>query len=175
MPEHFKVRVWAILGDGQTGKSTIIGHLISQLGMGSGGFRWVPLRGGGFLQVYARRQSLQEAKRSPDQVIKDTKLKGRSLEKSHHISINWLNLLVAIRTDTTNRLPQADEYLSHFVRAGWTIESLVLLGEYDEQRYSMYSAFGVPICEIYDSKETARDKKKHHWLVGPVRNHFGWA
>jgi hypothetical protein len=144
-----------MLGDDQTGKSTIIGHLISQLGMGGGGFRWVPLRSGGFLQVYARRQSLQEAKRSPDQVIKDARLKGRNLDKSYGISINWLNLLVAIRTDTTNKLPKADEYLSNFVSTGWIIESLVLLGKYDERRYPTYSAFGAPICEIYDSKELA--------------------
>jgi hypothetical protein len=50
MADHFKIRVWAVIGDGDTGKSTVIGHLISQLGQGSGGLRQVLLRGGGIFR-----------------------------------------------------------------------------------------------------------------------------
>jgi len=169
-----RVRLWAIVGEGSSGKSTTIGSLISQLGRGSGGFREVLLRGGGYLRIYARRQSLQEAKRSPDTVIRETQVLVRDLEKRRGISIDSLNLLLAIRSDNVNGLPRASKYLSHFVKAGWLIESLVVL-DYEGKKHIPYYDFGAPLYELYESSELVRDKSKHHWLVGQVRNHFGWA
>jgi hypothetical protein len=174
MGESFKVRVWAVLGEGATGKTAIIGNLISRLGRGPGGFRPVPLRGGGYLQIYARRQSLQEARRSPEQVVSDTLKVARDLQKKHAFSICYLNLLVAIRTDVIRGLPPASYYLSHFVQSGWSLESLVIL-DYEVRKHFRYYAFGAPICEHYDASDMVRDKAQHHWLLGPVRNHFGWA
>lgn len=65
MADTFKIRLWAVLGEGSTGKSTVIGSLISQTGRGPSKFRDILLRGGGRLKVHVRRQSLQEANRSP--------------------------------------------------------------------------------------------------------------
>jgi hypothetical protein len=169
-----EIRLWAIVGEGSTGKSTVIGNLISQLGRGSGGFRHVLLRGGGYLQVYARRQSLQEAKRSPDNVIRETQKLVRDLEKKRRISVGALNLLLAIRSDSINRLPPASEYLSRFVQSGWKIESLVVL-DYEGRKHHLYYDFGAALYELYDSAELLQDKSQHQWVVGQVRNHFGWV
>jgi hypothetical protein len=174
MVGQFKVRVWAVLGDGSTGKSTVIGNLISQLGKGSGGFRIAPLRGGGFLELYARRQSLQEAKRSPEQVVKDTEGLVRRRQTKLGLSFSYLNLLAAIRTDQVNGLPNASHYLSHFVKSGWSLESVVIL-DFDERKHTQYYAFGAPVCEHPYASEWVQDKSRHHWLMGPVRNHYGWA
>jgi hypothetical protein len=168
------VRLWAVIGGPATGKSTVIGNLISQLGKGPVWPRWVPLRGGGYLQIYARRQSLQEAKRSPEKVVSDTKKTADKLQKSSGFSIGYLNLLLAIRTDKINGLPPATEYLSYFVKSGWSLESLVIL-DYDETKHSQYYNFGAPTLEHYDTSKMVQDKSQHHWLLGPVRNHFGWA
>jgi hypothetical protein len=169
-----QIRVWGILGESDSGKSTVIGHLISQLDKGPGGFRIVPLRGGGYMEVYARRQSLQEAKRAPGQVIEDTLALIQNEERKHRKAICFLNLLLAIRTDVINRLPSAVDYLSEFVRAGWSVESLVVLG-YEDKKHSRYYKFGTPICEAYSASEYAADLKQRHLLLGQVRNHFGWA
>jgi hypothetical protein len=174
MPDSFKIRVWGVLGEASTGKTAIIGNLVSRLGRGPGGFRPVPLRGGGYLQIYARRQSLQEAKRSPEQVVRDTVKVARGLQRKHSISICYLNLLVAIRTDAIHGLPPASAYLSYFVKSGWSLESLVIL-DYEERKHEKYYAFGAPICEHYFASEMVRNGSQHHWLVGLVRNHFGWA
>jgi hypothetical protein len=174
MPNTFKIRLWAVLGEGGTGKTSVIGNLISQYGRGPGGFRHVPLRGSGYLQIYARRQSLQEAKRSVQEVLRETKRVASRLETDEGLSIGYLNVLFAIRTDKIRGLPPASEYLSEFVRAGWILESLAILN-YNERKHGHYYSFGAPTLEVYDSIDIVRQPARHHWLVGPVRNHFGWA
>lgn len=170
-----KIRLWTIIGEGATGKSTTIGHLISQTGKGSGGFRYVLLRGGGFLQIYARRQSLQEAKRSPDAVLADTKRLIRTVENRRGFPIESLNLLLAIRSENNvNGLPPASEYLARFLKAGWSIESLAVLN-YEGKKHAQYYDFGIPTCEVYETASLVREKSNHQMMVGAVRNHFGWA
>lgn len=174
MPDTFKVRLWCVLGEGSTGKSTVIGGLISQTGRGPGGFRYALLRGGGSIELYVRRQSLQEGKRAPQDVVRDTLRVARALESRKNISIGYLNLLLAIRTDSINGLPRANEYLSHFVRSGWSLESLVVLN-YSERKDRIYFDFGAPVRPLIDASTLVRDRSQHHVLVGQVRNHFGWA
>jgi hypothetical protein len=174
MADTFKIRLWAVLGEGSTGKSTIIGGLISQTGRGPGGFRYTLLRGGGSLELYVRRQSLQEGKRSPQEVVRDTLKVVRALQSRKKISIGYLNLLFAIRTDAINGLPRASEYLSHFVRSGWSLESLIVL-DYLERKDLLYLDFGAPVCPLIDASTLVRDRSQHHMLVGQARNHFGWA
>lgn len=137
----------------------------------------MPLRGGGYLEIYARRQSLQEAKRTKEQVVEETQEEIRKVQARHGIAVSYFNMLLAIRTDTgINDLPAADEYLSHFVEQGWRIESLVILGEADRD-HDKYHAFGAPTLEHYGTSDMVVDDKtsEYHWLTGPVRNHFGWA
>ncbi|MGY3487492.1 hypothetical protein ACVW1C_005375 [Bradyrhizobium sp. USDA 4011] len=174
MADAFRVRLWAILGEGTTGKSTVIGGLISQTGRGPGGPRHILLRGGGTLELNARRQSLQEAKRSPEKVVRETLELARKLQRRKGISIGYLNLLLAIRTDSINGLPRASDYLSHFVRSGWSLESLIVL-DYLERRDALYFDFGAPLYPLVNAAKLARDRSQHEMLVGRARNHFGWA
>ena len=106
--------------------------------------------------------------------MKETRSQARSLDRKHGVSINWLNLLVAVRTDVVNKLPPAHVYLSQFVKSGWTIESLVILG-YDDRQHSLYHAFGAPTYELYDASGMAQRSLEPNWLAGRVRNHVGWA
>jgi hypothetical protein len=173
MATHF--RVWGVIGKGNTGKSTVIGNLISTLGRGAGGFRHIRLRGGGYLYVYARRQSVQEANRSPQQVVADAVRNAGTVQRNSGIAISYMNLLMAIRSDAgINGHPAATVYLSDFVKAGWTTESLALTDE-DEKDRSPYYEFGAPFCEVADATTWVRGPSSHQWLVSQVRNHFGWA
>lgn len=174
MVDGFKIRLWAVLGESSTGKSTIIGGLISQTGRGPGGFRYILLRGGGMLEVYARRQSLQEAQRSPQEVVLETLKVARKLQNRNKTSIGYLNLLLAIRTDSINGLPDASEYLSHFVRSGWSLESLIVLN-YAKRKHVLYFDFGAPVCPLIDASRMVSSRLQHHIFVGEARNHFGWA
>jgi hypothetical protein len=173
-----QVRIWAILGEQSVGKSTTIGHLIGDFGRGRGGLRPAPgglrqvlLRGGGYLTVYARRRSWSEARQTPDQVIRTIKQQNSQLENRPNPRINagYFNVLMALRTDRLGTFPIAADYLSRFVALGWTIESLALLSPEDRD-VALYHRFGAPICYIYDSREI-----QIAWMVGQVRNHFGWA
>jgi len=128
------------------------------------------------MNLYARRQSLQEAKRSPEQVVSDTKAEIKSLKDKCAVVPAYFNMLVAIRTDNINNLPAADQYLNHFISVGWSIESLVVLG-YSESAHQKYYKFGIPLCEFSQAPNLAEKKAKgtHHLLLAPIRNHFGWA
>lgn len=172
-----KIRIWAILGAGSVGKSTTIGHLIGDFGKGKGGLRPGPggvreilLRGGGYLTLFARRTSRQEAKETPQQVIKFIAREARKLERQNPaVTSAYFNVLIALRTDRTNGLPAADVYLSHFVQQDYQIRSIALLspGTKDER---LYRRFGAPVCYVYDSTDIDFGQ-----MVGQVRNHFGWA
>jgi hypothetical protein len=174
MMNQFKVRVWAVIGEGSTGKSTVIGHLTSKLGRGPGGPQFMLLRGGGYLRVHARRQSLQEARITAQSIVRTFKARIANLQKNKGLSIGYANLLVAIRTDKINGLPPATDYLSYFVTSGWDLESIVIL-DYDGRKHASYHEFGVPTLEVYNSSDWVQDKLQHQILVGQVRNHFGWA
>lgn len=168
-----RVRVWAILGESDAGKSTVIGHLVSQYGKGAGGLRVSPLRGGGDLRIYARRQSVQEAKRTPDDVIADTYKSAVKLQKKHGIVLANFNLLIALRTDVTNRMPMGHAYLSRFIAEGWDLSSIVVLN-YQDTLHAAYREFGAPFLGIEDNG-LIENKSMHNLLVSKVRNHFGWA
>ena len=170
MPDYFKIRTWVLVGPPKSGKSSTIGALISQTGRGGGGKRDVLLRGGGFLRIEAYRQSVQEAKVTPGDYIKYRISAARSQQRK--AAFSYRNLLIALRTDNVNGLPVGSIYLSEFVKAGFLIESVVILcpNEYDE-----YATFGAPTCEIDTATDLARVPGHRGWLFGYVRNHFGWA
>jgi hypothetical protein len=171
-----QVRLWAILGADSVGKSTTVGHLIGDFGKGKGGLRPGPggmrevlLRGGGYLTVFGRRTSRQEAGESPDDVVKFVKQKASGFQKRAGIVTAYFNVLIALRTDKLGQLPTAEDYLSHFVKQDWRIESLALLSPTSRDE-NLYHRFGAPTCYVYDSRAL-----KIAWMVGQIRNHFGWA
>jgi len=169
-----KIRLWAIIGDSDSGKSTSIGYLVSHLGRGRPSYRYIYLRGGGYLLMYVRKQSLQEAKRTPEKVVVDTIAEARKLATREKVNLAWFNVLYAIRSDTVNGLPTADAYLSHFVDCGWKIESLILMN-YKSNPHARYYNFGAPTYELHDAAKLVRDPSTHTHMVGQIRNHFGWA
>jgi hypothetical protein len=168
------VKLWAILGDPRTGKSTIIGNLVSQTTRGPGGFRDVLLRGGGYLRVFALRQACQEARRSPEALVGLIAERALGLMRSRPaISVSRVNVLLALRFAETNGYPPGHQYLSFFVQHGWSIESLVLLNY--EDRHEFYHYFGAPTYDLLDSARLLQNPFHREWIVGQVRNHFGWA
>jgi hypothetical protein len=173
-----QVRIWAILGADSVGKSTTIGHLIGDFGKGRGGLRPGPggmrqvlLRGGGYLTVFSRRTSWQEAGEPPEGVVKFIRQQNLQFERrgGRRIVAAYFNVLTALRTDRLGRFPPAEDYLSHFVKQDWHIESLALLSPTDADE-GLYHRFGAPTCYVYDSCDI-----QIGWMVGQVRNHFGWA
>lgn len=167
-----RVRVWAVIGPGNSGKSSTIGALISQTGRGPGGRRDILLRGGGWLVVNARRQSVQEANRDPGREMQRVEDEARTALRARG-TFAYHNVLLALRSDRVNQLPLADEYLREFVQRGWELVSLVLLGEPDQ--YERYAHFGVPIAHLPEAAEHTAEGLKRNWVFGAVRNHFGWA
>jgi hypothetical protein len=172
------IRLWAVLGAGGVGKSTTVGHLAGDFGRGNnglrrgrgGGLREILLRGGGYLTIHPRRQSLQEARKTPDESLRIIASESAQATRGGgNIHSAYFNALLALRTDRVGGRPAADAYLSHFVARGWLIESLALLSptRRDER---VYRRFGAPTCYVYDS--TGLDIGQ---MVGQVRNHFGWA
>ena len=183
MPDAFRIRIWVILGDPGAGKSTAIGHLTSQFGATENGLRQGPspdessvlLRGGGYLTILSRRMAWQEAEKKPQEVVDLILGKARQRQAEvPAISISWFNVLMALRYDAhdqrPNDFPAGYDYLSHFVRQGWFIESLVLLNP-NAARYH-YHRFGASTYDLYD---TTHPDNQIAWTVGQIRNHFGWA
>ena len=171
----FSVHVWAIVGEGNSGKSISIGYLISLLGRGRADMRHVLLRGNGFLLLHVRKQSLQEANRTPQEVVNEIISRGRKLQKDAHLkNMGRLNVLLAIRSDRINEFPAGDDYISYFNDVGWKMESIVLM-DYDHTKHAKYHSFGVPTYELYNSSQFVRKQVHHGWMVGQIRNHFGWA
>jgi hypothetical protein len=162
-----KVKVWAILGDAHAGKSTTIAHLVHQK-RGAGGWRYVLLRGGGYLRIHALRRAWQEASLQPQQgIMKFSKI------GAVRPTVNCLNLLIALRYSPTGGYPSAEAYLTAFSAHNWEIASLVLLN-YSAAR-EHYFNFGAPTLDLRDTTELARVPSRHGELVGKVRNHFEWA
>ena len=172
-----QIRIWAILGAGSVGKSTTIGHLTGDFGKGQGGLRQtlggkreILLRGGGYLTVFSWRVSRQDGRQRPEDTVSFLKRQSSQFDTSGRpMAAACFNVLLALRTDRKGNFPVAAEYLSHFVRQGWMIESLALLSPTDRDEV-LYHRFGAPICYVYGSRDI-----KIGWMVGQVRNHFGWA
>ena len=166
-----QIRLWAVVGPNNSGKSSTIGALVSQTGKGRGGIRSVLLRGGGWLYLHAYRQSIQEAGMSiPDSIDRFEKI-ANIASVSHGAS--YLNLLLALRSDSIGGLPTADGYLKEFVRNGWELSALALLDCPTE--YDRYARFGAPMCDVRDASTMTAVALERNWVFGQVRNHFGWA
>jgi hypothetical protein len=168
---QLRVRLWAVVGPANSGKSSTIGALAGFSGKGAGGQRDVLLRGGGFLQIHAYRQSVQEAGTTPEESA--SKALANARRKSNQAAIQQYNLLLALRSDSIKGLPTAREYLSYYLSCGWEIVSLALLDMAAE--YDRYADIGAPTCEVLKSIEYSTEERSRIWVFGQVRNHFGWA
>lgn len=170
-PLPYKVRLWAVIGEPKSGKSSTIGALMSQAGRGRGGRRDILLRGSGWLVVHCYRGSVQEANRSPERSVEQTLKTANILAR--HQPMAYFNVLLALRSDVCNGLPKADHYLAHYIQAGWELQSLILLDRMKE--YDRYARFGAPTAIIDNSTEVLLKQRQRNWVFGAARNHFGWA
>ena len=162
------IRFWVVAGEDSTGKSTTVGHLIGQTKRGFAGSRLVRTKGGGYLSVYARRQSRQEANHAPFIVVKDIK------KIAEGFSGPYFNTVLAMRINAYNGQPDAMTYIKHFVDSGWEIQSIALLMP-DAPQVHSFVQFGVPVLAASDALIVTDAHRKHGWTSGLVRSHFGWA
>jgi hypothetical protein len=167
----FKIRLWAVIGPPNSGKSSVVGAMVSQSGRGRGGARDVLLRGGGWLYIHAYRRSVQEADRSP--AFSADKIEKAAASLDQKTPIAYYNVLLALRSDSIGGHPTAAGYLSHYVRSGWDLQSLILLDMSAE--YWRYARFGVPTYDLQNSTELTANSLQRNWVFGQARNHFGWA
>jgi hypothetical protein len=180
------VNVWAIVGDSDAGKSTIIGHLTAQFGTtkNPNGLRSGPasrpytvlLRSGGFLRLWSRKMALQEAGWSPEFALSE--ISKRILR--HQRGARSGNILIALRDVDTNGLPEGHEYLKYFQSHGWTINSVVLIQKTENPHE--YLSVGAPVCLMNSAEllepehgnlQAFSEQIAHR--VGRIRNHFAWA
>jgi hypothetical protein len=111
------IRLWAVLGAGGVGKSTTVGHLAGDFGKGQnglrrgrgGGLREIRLRGGGYLTIHPRRQSLQEARKTAVDSVRLIVNQGAGTQRTANIQSAYFNVLLALRTDRVGHLPPADD------------------------------------------------------------------
>jgi hypothetical protein len=185
-----RVRVWAILGDANAGKSTMITHLASIFGKGEtnkreggssagrgDGDHTLLLRGGGYLKIWKRKMALQEARLLPAEFVAFIEKRAKATaETKPKISPEYYNVLIALRHTAHLSFPAGHEYLSHFASVGWKLESLVTAPP--TTNFDLYLKFGVPVCRLIeksDGEDTKANRVPIGWRAGQIRNHFGWA
>jgi len=180
-----KIRVWAIIGGQNSGKTTVIRHLISSYILTEDNvvqvskkrardYANVLLRGGGTLKLFVRVKSLQEGddktRYTPQEFIDLVHKEAKNIGDTKDASIRpfYFNVLVSIRSDVDVKgYPPAYSYLSKFESVGWQLESLVLLGPEGEpdsgghytKKFAapLHGRFGAPVLFVHDSRRYLKD------------------
>jgi len=128
------IKVYIVAGGHSVGKSSVIRYI-------SGGRREKILRNlqtkKGMIDIFCKVMSLQEAGIMPSEVQEyiNEKTSGRT----------YSAILVALRTDVTNGMPIAEDYIKEFVKLGWQIEGIVelvgCLRKYCKRKKFKYQSF----------------------------------
>lgn len=106
--------VYVVIGDANTKKSSIIRALS---GVDRRDNYLIEDLEGNTLNIFIQIRSLQESKISIQEFI------------DYITKQNIENVLVALRKDRCNSLPQGMDYLQSFVANSWSIQQIVVLGE----------------------------------------------
>ena len=174
-----KLDVYAIVGESNAGKSTMVKHLTSQSesiesGSRDGrkhGFFEILLQNDTTLDIWTRRMALQEAVLSPERAVAYISSKFESPKRPS----NCNTILIALRDRQHSGLADGDKYLKYFSKQGWSIKSLVLM--HSVTGVKRYEDLGVTPLTL-DSEFDAPDKDlSPHSIsdrVGRIRDHFGW-
>jgi hypothetical protein len=175
------VDVWAIVGDANTGKSTMIGHLTYQFGPGENGLGRkgrrdkiyeVLLRNGDYLSIWSRRMALQEAGLTPEAAMQNI----LERTKDHFLTGQTRNVLVALRDRQHNNLADGDSYLKYFAENGWKLRSLVLMPSIEKAgRYTGLGIHNITLERTPSNEKHSAVSTSIGHRVGHIRNHFGWA
>lgn len=174
------LNVFAIVGESNSGKSTMIGQLTSQFGSAKNGLRGgrgdgffnIAIRKDGLLSIWTRRMALQEARLSPEEAVTYI---SRVFENPKRPA-DCKSILVALRDQQHRGLADGDEYLRRFLAQGWKINSLVLM--HSVTQVERYNDLVVPTLTLAsDGDAPDRDLSFHSISdrVGQIRNHFGWT
>lgn len=166
----YKIRVWAVVGPHNSGKTSVIGALTSQKS-GRGFARDVLLRGNGWLFIHAFSRSVQEAGRT--EALSIQKIEQAAAASNARSPIAYYNILLALRSDQYRGLNKGYDYLAAYVKAGWVLESVILLEDVNE--YYNYARMGAPTALIENTVANASHSSRRNWVFGEARNHFGWA
>ncbi|CAH0142900.1 hypothetical protein SRABI05_00342 [Agrobacterium fabrum] len=166
----FKIRVWAVVGPHNSGKTSVIGALTSQKS-GRGYARDILLRGHGWLYMHAFSRSVQEANRTEELSIHKIEAAAAASHARHPIA--FYNVLLALRSDQHRGLNPGHKYLAAYASAGWELQSIILLE--DEDEYKNYARMGVPTAIIANTVSDTANPASRNWVFGAARNHFGWA
>ncbi|MES4993878.1 hypothetical protein ABVB70_26660 [Agrobacterium radiobacter] len=166
----FKIRVWAVVGPHNSGKTSVIGALTSQKS-GRGYARDILLRGHGWLYMHAFSRSVQEANRTEELSIH--KIEAAAVASHARHPIAFYNVLLALRSDQYRGLNPGHKYLAAYANAGWELQSIILLE--DEDEYKNYARMGVPTAIISNTVSDTANPASRNWVFGAARNHFGWA
>lgn len=174
-----KIRIWAIIGEADTGKSTLIRGLTGS-DTGSQSRRLtkncdIPLRGGGILRMHYLIGALQESGTKLRQKLMETLLDNQNSQSLNAIVtklyrlktklfkndmfIQNLNILLPLRHQGTQKINVgAFDILNALVRKGAELQSIVVLIKEDLHQnnkgqtlceYNKYKLYGVPTLYVY--------------------------
>jgi hypothetical protein len=175
-----RLSVWAIVGESNSGKSTMIGHLTGQFGAKrnglsggrSDGFSKILLRSNAYMTIWTRRMALQEAGLSPEKAFAEISKKFNSSKRPSDCT----SILIALRDQQHSGLADGDEYLNYFSNQGWNINSFVLM--HSVEKADRYLSLGVPSYTFISTDSTPDVELSSRPIshrVGQIRNHFAWA
>lgn len=170
------LRIWIIVGESDTGKSTLVGHLMGQFGKSDTGLKHnganfcnVPQIGGGSMQFFSARCALQESPKGD----------GSPKDARRHLIEKWknkpahqsMNCLITLRLNQDEGHGTAYKYIDEFLKAGDEFMAGVGLavGRSDQDKLMSY---GVPFLFLPDRKKVNRTILEG---AAAVRQHFHWA
>lgn len=175
-----QLSVWAIVGDSNSGKSTMIGQLTGQFGPKknglsggrSDGFFSILLRSNAYMSIWTRRMALQEAGLSPEKAFAEISKKFANPKRPS----NCTSILIALRDQQHSGLADGDQYLKYFSNQGWNIHSVVIM--HSVENAGRYVSLGVPsytFASTDDAPDVELSSRPILHRVGQIRNHFAWA
>jgi len=155
-------RVFIVVGHTGSRKSSTIRALT---GTGPPKIYQVRITNDEILNIYVHHSSLQEARISPAAFITQVE---KFVEECVEEFESDPDVLVALRTSSSqNReFPEAREYASQFMQAGWQIAGVVYL--HGGPRSPLIADTPVPI-QFYGSKNMANNEITHQ-----IRAEWGW-
>lgn len=111
------MNAYVIIGDANTRKSSILRCLTGCFNRSD---RDILLSSGRQIRVYARVSSLQESKTTPQDFLKEVRLRGCS----DVVFCLWPDA----NPKAPGRFPDSDSYIKFFRQAGWVFKGAAILG-----------------------------------------------
>lgn len=158
-------RVFIVVGHSESRKSSTIRALT---GTGPPKIYQVRITNDEILNIYVHHSSLQEARISPAAFITQVE---KFVEECVEEFEGDPDVLVALRTKSSRNgeFPNAQEYASQFMQAGWQIAAIVLLGPASRESSNRLSEISHEFFANPDSKVLPAN-----WIAHQIRGEWGW-